>query len=74
MEVVIEMLVYLLVWFLMSIGMILFDTKLNYGWLVCNVILVNILLDNGDPGLILPASIFAVAGAIVNLKQDKTEE
>lgn len=71
MEAVLKLVIYLLIWFLIWMVMIIFDTRTNYGWLVCNVILVNILLDNSDPGLILPASIFAVAGAIINLKQDK---
>ena len=78
MDILIEIVLFLCCVILITFLLALFEERVNFPWVLCAFMILEWMID-GEIAYLLPASIFAVAGAIVehamkDKKKDKKED
>lgn len=78
MDILIEIVLFLCCVILITFLLALFEERVNFAWVLCAFMILEWMID-GEIAYLLPASIFAVAGAIVehamkDKKKDKKED
>ena len=74
MEYLIEIVLFLCCVILITFLLALFEEQVNFAWVLCAFMILKWIMD-GEIDYILPASIFAVAGAVVeHATKDKKHE
>ena len=64
MDVLMEIVLFLCCVILITFLLALFEERVNFAWVLCAFMILKWMMD-GEVTYILPASIFAVAGAVV---------
>ena len=64
MDILIEIVLFLCCVILITFLLALFEEQVNFAWVLCAFMILEWMID-GEIAYILPASIFAVAGAVV---------
>lgn len=64
MNILIEIVLFLCCVILITFLLALFEERVNFAWVLCAFMILKWMID-GEITYILPASIFAVAGAVV---------
>ena len=64
MNILMEIVLFLCCVILITFLLALFEEQVNFAWVLCAFMILTWMLD-GEIAYILPASIFAVAGAVV---------
>lgn len=78
MDILMEIVLFLCCVILITFLLALFEERVNFAWVLCAFMILKWIMD-GEIAYILPASIFAVAGAVVehamkDKKKDKKED
>lgn len=78
MNILMEIVLFLCCVILITFLLALFEEKVNFAWVLCAFMILEWMID-GEIAYLLPASIFAVAGAIVehamkDKKKNKKED
>lgn len=78
MDILMEIVLFLCCVILITFLLACFEEKVNFAWVLCAFMILKWMMD-GEIAYLLPASIFAVAGAIVehtmkDKKKDKKED
>lgn len=74
MEYLMEIVLFLCCVILITFLLALFEERVNFAWVLCAFMILKWMID-GEIDYILPASIFAVAGAVVeHVMKDKKHD